>query len=101
MRKRWALRAARILPIAIAVVAVVSFIVMTLWNAIVPEVFGGGAISYWQSAGLLILSRILIGGHGPARGGWRGHYRSRMAAMTPEERERMREAWGKRCGVEG
>lgn len=100
MRKRWALRAARFLPIAIAVVALVSFIVMTLWNAIIPDVFGGGTIGYWQAAGLLILSRLLIGGRGPSRGGWRGRLRSRMATMTPEEREKLRASWGGKCGAE-
>lgn len=54
----------------IGVFAVAIAVVMLLWNALIPSIIGWSAINYWQSAGLIILSRLLFGGlgrhkHGP------------------------------------
>ena len=46
----------------IAVLALLSFAVMLLWNSLVPELFRGPPLQYWQALGLLLLSRILFGG---------------------------------------
>lgn len=38
-----------------------------LWNALMPAVFGLGAITYWQAVGLFVLAKLLfsgLGGHG-------------------------------------
>jgi hypothetical protein len=72
-------------------VAVLGGLVMVLWNAVVPDVFGGArAIDYPHALGLLVLSRILFGGF-RGRGGWHGHHRwGRWQAMTAEEREQFR-----------
>jgi ABC-type multidrug transport system fused ATPase/permease subunit len=89
------------LAAVIAVLALLSFAVMLLWNSLVPELFHGPTLQYWQALGLLLLSRILFGG---LRGrGWHGHWRQRMwrerwENMTPEERERLREHFQRRCG---
>jgi hypothetical protein len=85
-----------------AVVAVLSFVVMLLWNWLVPELFRGPPLQYWQALGLLLLCRILFGGL-RGRGGWHGHWRQRMwrerwESMTPEERARLREHFQGRCG---
>ncbi len=39
-----------------------GYIVMLLWNAIMPDVLGTRQVSYWQAVGLLILARLLVGG---------------------------------------
>lgn len=101
-RGRWALKGMRIVMAVIAFVAVLGLIVMLLWNSLVPALFHGPALQYWQALGLLILSRSLFGGL-RGRGGWHGHWRQRMwrerwESMTPEERERMREHFQLRCG---
>src|SRR5690606_1727983 len=41
---------------------VLPFIIMSLWNAILPEVLNATTINYWQALGLFILSTILFGG---------------------------------------
>ena len=41
--------------------ALFSFLVMLLWNAVIPDVFGLTVINFWQSAGILILSRVFFG----------------------------------------
>ncbi|HHB52318.1 MAG TPA: hypothetical protein ENK75_04655 [Saprospiraceae bacterium] len=43
----------------ITLIFVISGVLMFLWNAILPDLIGVNSISYWQSMGLLILSRIL------------------------------------------
>jgi hypothetical protein len=80
-------------------------IVKLLWNWLLPALFHGPVITFWQAVALLALCRILFGHHG-----WRGgpHYvarrriRKRMSErwqqMTPEERERYRQSWRGRCG---
>ena len=98
---RWSLRGVAVLAAVIAVLALLSLAVMLLWNSLVPELFRGPALQYWQAFGLLLLSRILLGG---LRGrGWHGHWRQRMwrerwENMTPEERASLREHFGRRCG---
>ncbi|MBS1744135.1 MAG: hypothetical protein JST81_13970 [Bacteroidetes bacterium] len=87
----------------VAAVLLFGFIVMGLWNAILPQVIAGvKIISYPQALGILLLSKILFGGF---RGGCGGRRRGRfmemqqkMAAMTPEEREKFKAEWKSRCG---
>ena len=58
------------------------WLVMLLWNALIPELFNGPELSYWQTAGLFILSKILLSGigsgssrrSGPDRSNWRSKY---------------------------
>ena len=76
---------------------VFTFVVMSLWNWLMPSLFGLRTITFVQTLGLLVLSQILLGGlrgRGPGR-----HARRRMMGramermmdrweqMTPEERE--------------
>jgi hypothetical protein len=89
----------------VAVVIVLAFAVMLLWNSLVPELFHGPALQFWQALGLLLLSRLLFGGL-RGRAGWHGHWRQRMwrerwESMTPEERARLREHYQQRCGHRG
>ena len=73
---------------------VLGFVVMGLWNALLPPILGLRAIHFWQALGLLVLSRILFGGfhhrHGPSL---RRRHRmiQRWESMSPEERERFRQ----------
>ena len=96
MRRRWWLKGLAFLVFAPAVLALVSVIVMLLWNALVPSLFSGPVLGFWQAVGLLVLCRILFGGfRGRGGHGWRHHYawRERWHRMTPEERERFREGF--------
>lgn len=95
----------------IAAIAAVAAVTMLLWNALIPSIIGWSAITYWQAAGLLILSRLLLGGMfgglrhrmhggprggGPMGGGMRGgmhghpfaggHLHEKMNNMSFEER---------------
>ena len=85
--------------------ALVSYIVMLLWNALIPVIFHLTAITFWQAAGILILSKILFGfGKGGHRGGgapWMRHKMERFKNMSPEERQRFKEEMRDRCGKWG
>ena len=101
MRRRWSIRVARFAAIAVVAITVFSFVVMNLWNWLVPPIFGWHTISFWQALGLLVLSKILFGGFrgGPGRGmHWRHRMMERWQQMTPEEREKFREGMRERCG---
>lgn len=83
--------------VAIPIALLAAFAVMWLWNAILPGLIGVNEIGYWQSLGLLILSRLLFGG-------MRGHHcgppqmsHRRWEKLTPEEREEMRVSWRECC----
>jgi len=71
MKREWTLKAAKILVMVVGCVALVEVVVMSLWNALAPDIFGGTTLSWAQALGLLLLARILAGGRG--RTGWRGH----------------------------
>jgi hypothetical protein len=95
--------------LAIAIFFVLGYVVMALWNWLMPPIFGLHTITYWQAYGLLILSKILFGGlrgggprgrHCRGRNDWRERMAERWEKMTPEEREKfshsMRGGW---CGT--
>ena len=87
-----AVKIAKIAVLAIVAIAVFGWIIMSLWNWIIPPITGWHPITYWQALGLFVLSKILFGGfrgHGPH---WRRRMLRRYAEMTPEEREKFREA---------
>jgi len=44
-----------------------GFVIMWLWNWLMPEIFGLAAITYWQAVGIFILFKVLLGGCGHKR----------------------------------
>ncbi|MBP8082099.1 MAG: hypothetical protein KAZ87_02730 [Spirochaetes bacterium] len=54
---------------ALLLACLFGFIFMHLWNYVMPDLFGIKTISFFQSVGLVILSKILFGSlkHHPAR----------------------------------
>jgi hypothetical protein len=99
MKRSWILKGLMFLPLVALAVFVFGYGVMLLWNWLVPPLTGWHTLSFAQAIGLLVLCRILFGGHHGRRGGWhwRHRMRERFAHMTPEERERFRDTVGRRC----
>jgi hypothetical protein len=100
-------KGAAFLVLVPALIAVLSWVVMSLWNALIPALFHGPLVTFWQAVGLLVLSKILFGGFRGRGGhhGWNGHgrwrgqmWREKWASMTPEERDRLRAKFRGRCG---
>ena len=102
MRKHWIVRGIKFALFAVLFIGVSSFLIMTLWNWLVPALFAGARlITFWQALGILILSKILFGGfrgwHGH-HGHWRRRMMERWEQMTPEEREKFRKGMEMHCG---
>lgn len=97
MKRYWIRRGLQLMALGAAAVGAVGFVVMSLWNAVIPGVTGLHAITYLQALALLVLSRILFGGL-RRRGGrhWRARMQERWQQMTPEERQHIRSAMGSR-----
>jgi hypothetical protein len=49
--------------IGIGLAFLFAWVIMLLWNAVIPTVFGLPEITYWQSFGLKILTRLLFNSH--------------------------------------
>src|SRR5699024_7513994 len=99
MSKFKVIRFLKFLAIFIAAAFLFSFVVMHLWNWLVPDLFNGRDIDIFQAFGLLLLSKLLFSGfHGPRnhcgkREGyyWRGRLQKKLEKMTPEQREKFKE----------
>ena len=102
MRRHWISRILKFAVFAALFIAIFSFIVMSLWNWLMPALFGLRLITYWQAMGIVIISKILFGGFrgrpGPGRH-WRQRMMERWEQMTPEEREKFRQGLHSRCGA--
>lgn len=101
MRRIRILRGLGLISFAAIAAALVGYVVMTLWNAVLPAVTGLHSITFPQALGLLVLSRILFGGlrsWGRRGGHWRSRMHARWRQMTPEEREEFRELMRSRHG---
>ena len=95
------LRVVKIALFATVAVAAAGFVVMSLWNILMPGIFALPSISFWQALGLLVLSKILFGGFRPHSGGgprWRRRMMERWEGMTPEEREKFKQGMRRGCG---
>jgi hypothetical protein len=85
-----------LVPIGILAITIFGLGVMSLWNWLVPALFGGKLITFWQALGMLVLSRILVGGFSRPR------VVHKWEQLTPEEREKIRGAMDRRrCGEPG
>lgn len=104
MKKSKAGKVLTIILIAAAAITAFGFIVMGLWNNILPAVIGVKTITFWQALGILALSKILFGfgkgggGWGHKRREWKEKMKDKWDAMTPEEREKFKAEWKNRCG---
>ena len=89
----------------LVVIVVLPLATMLLWNALVPSLFKGPSVGFAQALGLLVLSHILLRGGRPWHCGygwrherWRKRFEEKLQSMSPDERERFREGWGRRWG---
>lgn len=87
-----------LLPIAFLLV--IPIVIMLLWNHTLVVLFGIKTITYVQSLGLFLLSRLLFGrfGFGPRRKPPFGKsaWGEKMMNLSDDEKCRMKEEWKKR-----
>lgn len=75
-------------------VAAYALGVQYLWNWLVPELFHGPPLGIWQTVGLILLVKLLVGFGGGGRWGsggykhymWKQKMKEKFGNMTPEER---------------
>ena len=91
--------------LGVAFVTLVGAVTMALWNWLVPTLFAGPVINFWQALGLLLLAKILFaGGKGSwfhkeheHSNHWKGKIYEKFSNMTPDERaamkKKMNEKW--------
>jgi hypothetical protein len=87
-RKRW------LFPFFFAgILLIKSAVGFFLWNALIPDLFHGPVLTFWQVAGLLILVKLFIhgrpGGHG--HGPFGRHFKGHWQSLSPEEKQKMRD----------
>ena len=88
-------RVLKVIVIVTIATSLLTFIFMTLWNWLIPPLFRGPVVTFWQALGLLLLSKIMLFGVRGRPGGPPWHWRRRMMErweqMSTEERERFRQ----------
>jgi len=102
--KFWAKKILKGIVIIPLVLALITGIVMYLWNHVMAAVTTVGQVNFWQALGLLVLSKILFGGFGGPRGRggrWNNDMKEKWQQMTPEERTNFKQEWRNRCGKWG
>ena len=82
----------------IALVAgIFAWVFMYLWNWLIPDLFNGPVLGYWQALGLLVLSKMIFGGFGTGHkrhhwkqkhSHWKHKWQEQCGSMTPEEKEK-------------
>jgi len=106
MKRMWWKHGLKFALFAVVAVGAVGFVVMSLWNWLLPGLFGLKTIDFWQALGLFVLSKLLLGGfrgkghhhHHGGPGRWRERMAHRWDEMSEEERQRFREGMGRHCG---
>ncbi len=84
-------------------IAALGWVVMLLWNWLMPGLFASAQeVGYLQALGILVLSKILFGGFGGGCHGRGKAHQQHWESMTPEEREQLKgqfkSRWGGCCG---
>ena len=85
----------------VGIAAALSWVVMLLWNAILPETVGVKPLNFWKAAGLLLLAKILFGGmkraRSPHKQAAKHHWKNKWMSMNHEERQEAKARWKAYC----
>lgn len=115
MKKWYFIKAIKMIVFVPLALLLFGYVVMKLWNALIPELFHGPVLNFYQAIGLLILSKLFFGGLGGGMrhrgcggkrcGGkghshWRQRMEEKMSKMTPEEREKFKKGFYGKLGKE-
>ena len=101
--KKWAKYIPLFIILFVIAVIAFSYIVMSLWNWLIPGLFGGPVITMLQAIGLLLLSKILFGSfnhghhkksdHYTSHSEWKDKFQEKFKERAPhfEEAENISE----------
>jgi hypothetical protein len=102
-----ALKIMKFVVLGVVGMALLTYGTMWLWNWLIPDLFNGPYLTFWQTLGLFVLSKIFFGfpsgkKHQGPGGYWKYRMIERFSNMTPEQREalkqRMKDKW---CAPKG
>lgn len=97
-----ALKITGFVVLKLAVITLYVFVVMKLWNWLMPSIFGITTLTFWQTLGVLLLCKLLFLGsgwsyrrrHGPPRSvkhqwksGFRQKWKEKMCHRQTKEDE--------------
>jgi sterol desaturase/sphingolipid hydroxylase (fatty acid hydroxylase superfamily) len=77
--------------LGIAFVFLAIFLTMSLWNWLIPTLFNGPVLTFWQTAGLFLLSKILLTGIAPGghsakhKRDWQRRYHDKYKGCCQDE----------------
>lgn len=113
-RKNWIKYGIGFLFAGAAMITLMGFATMWLWNWLIPELFNGSTVTFWQAIGLIALGKLLTGFMGMGRHGWSKHKHGgwnhekakywkqrmdeKMSSLSEEEREKFKRYYYDRCG---
>ncbi|WP_051941675.1 hypothetical protein [Maribacter forsetii] len=70
--------------LGLAIAFLVGYIVMRLWNWLMPDIFGLPQIDYWKALGILLFSKIIFGfGGGDGSGNKKKNKRKKFTKFDP------------------
>ena len=85
----------KFIVLGVAGLALFTYVVLLLWNWLIPELFNGPILTYWQTLGILVLTKIIFSGVRPGHGRC-GSYSSDKSERWSYRSARHREYWKKK-----
>lgn len=76
---------------------VFGYVIMWLWNWLMPAIFGLGVITFWQAFGILIMAKILFGAFGMRPRPPRSKFRNFNGHIADHKRAFFNDEWDFRC----
>lgn len=70
-----------------------GWVVMLLWNWLMPEIFDLGVINYWQAVGLIILAKLIFGFGGGDHSSKKNKHHSGPKGFIKEESKENFNKW--------
>ena len=102
MNSYWVKKIVGYVVFGFAAVLFVNYLFMLLWNMLIPDLFNGPVLNFYQALGLMVLAKILFGfgGYGKQhewkshqnsidsnkREEWKRKIESKMANMTEDDK---------------
>jgi hypothetical protein len=76
--------------LGVAFIIGVIFGIQALWNWLIPDLFNGPVLTFWQTVGIFFLSKILLTGiaPGPQKNHdkkWKKRFESKFKDKAPED----------------
>ena len=96
MRENWNLRILKFALGFILYFTVLAWVIMKLWNVLVPDLTGWSTLNYTNALVLLVLVRLLVGFRFLGARYFKHKFGHRWSKLSEEERQELREKFKNR-----